>query len=335
MALGKNEQIYIVEKFAKWENWRIRYWESLPTETLDNPASAQQAEESKRKPALVMIHGYAAMLEHWRRTFAGLKGRYRLYALDLLGFGGGDKPNGQQVNYSAELWARQIHDFLKHKGEENAIVVGHSLGGMVALELKRRYPEMLSGLVLVDSAGLPNQGQAEREARDQNSRPGARQWINFGDLTFNLIKAPLVGETMAAVLTAPNQLLTKRFLEGAYYNKSKVTPQLIDQFLEPLRQPGASGSYLAVTRHFADFQLPLKPGEIKGPVLIVWGEHDRMMPPDNMLPRWKRLLPQAETFRVAEAAHCPQDERPDLVNPRLMQFIDQVAAGTWQEAKSA
>ena len=330
MALTNNEKAYITEKFVNWQPGRIRYWESVPVSNLADPGSEQNAAESQQKPALIMIHGYAAMLEHWRRTFTGLKGRYRMYALDLLGFGGSAKPAGSQAQYSAALWAKEIYDFMQFKGLDRAVIAGHSLGGMVALEFARTHPEMVAGLILVDSAGLPDQGRAEQEAQQTNSRPGARRWINFGEITFNLIKTPVIGETMAALLTAPNEGLIRRFLENAYYNKSKVTPQLVEQFTDVLRQPGVAGSYLAVTRSFADFQLQIKPGQIKGPVLFIWGEYDRTMPPDNMLPRWKRLIPQSQAFRVPDAGHCPMDERPDLVNPQIMQFIDGVAAGKWQ-----
>ena len=322
MSLTPSEKTYITEKFANWKPGRIRYWESLPSAETENSG------EARPKPALLMIHGYGAMLEHWRQTFAGLKGQYRLYAFDLLGFGGSAKPNGAQVNYSARLWSRQVYDFLKLKGEEKVIIAGHSMGGMVALEFAFTHPEMVAGLVLVDAAGLPDQGKLEQEAARLHSRnPNRIDWSSF---TYNLIKAPLLGETMAALLTLPNQWAIRRFLENAYYNKNRVTPQLVEQFLEPLRMPGVAGSYLAITRNFANYQLTFKPGEISGPVLIMWGEHDRNMPVDLMVPRWKKLLPQAEVFRVPDTAHCPMDERPDLVNPRLSQFIEQVAAGKWQ-----
>ncbi|HEX2914793.1 MAG TPA: alpha/beta hydrolase [Chloroflexia bacterium] len=328
MSLTNSEKLYIEEKTAKWEHGRIRYWESLPALNPDNPSSERNVAESRQKPALLFIHGYGAMLEHWRRTFAGLKGRYRLYALDLLGMGLSEKPNGSQVKYSAKLWAQEVYDFLKYKDEKQVIIVGHSMGGMVALQVAMLHLEMVAGLVLVDSAGLPDQGQAEQEAASSNSR--YRRQALFSNLTYGMIKTPVVGEMMAAVMTFPNEWTVRRYLQGAYYNKSKITPQLVHQFMEPLESPGAAGSYLAITRSFADFQLPLQPGMIKGPVLIIWGEYDRMMPPDNMLPRWKHLLPQAELYRVADSAHCPMDERPDLFNPRLIQFVEQVSAGTWK-----
>lgn len=321
MALTANEKVYITEKYVKWKYATFRYWEHLPTVIPDEPATSQYVEASHQKPALVLIHGYGAMIEHWRRTFAGLKNRYRIYALDLVGFGYSDKPNGRQFNYSAQMWAQQVHDFVKHKGEQKVILVGHSMGGMVSVQTQQSYPQIVAGLVLVDAAGLPDQGQAEQEGYHKNSIR-----INWGDLTYNAIKTPGLGEALASIFTLPNGWATRKFLEGAYFNKSKVTPQLIEQFTDPLRQAGASGSYLAVTRAFADFQLPIKPGDVAGPVLLVWGEYDKMMPPDNFVPRWTKLIPQAEIYRVPDTAHCPMDERPDLFNPRLIQFVEQIAA---------
>jgi len=327
--LTNNEKVYITDKYVTWKPGKIHYWESLPVVMPDNPASEKLAEESKTKPALVLIHGYAASVEHWRRTFAGLKGRYRIYALDLLGFGLSDKPGGNTTRYTAELWARQVYDFLKYKKEEKVVICGHSMGGMVALQFGKEHPEMVEGLILVDASGLPDQGQAEAQGQGRT-----RKGFDFGEFSFNMIKTPLVGETMAAVLTSSNWVI-ERSLRQAYYNPAKVTPQLAEQFTSPLRTPGARDSYLAITRNFAEYQLPLKPGDLKAKTLIIWGQYDRTMPPAVMLPRWQKLLPQAQTFVAENAGHCPQDERPDLVNPQIIRFMETLPAAVSTEANQA
>jgi pimeloyl-ACP methyl ester carboxylesterase len=321
--LTNEEKKYIADRYVNWRPGKIHYWESLPETFLDDPA---QVEESKQKPALILLHGYAASVEHWRHTFAGLKGRYRMYALDMLGFGLSDKPNGNQVRYSAGLWAKQVYDFLKFKKEEKVVLVGHSMGGMTSIKFSLEHPEMVAGLILIDSSGLPDQGQAEMQGQN---REGSSQW---GELLYSAIQAPLLGEAMAALLTS-NTWVARRSLEQSYYDKSKITPQLVEQFLAPLRSPGARDSYLAVTRNFADYQLPLKPGDIKAPTVLIWGEFDRTMPPPVMLPRWQKLLPQAGVYVVAKAGHCPQDERPDLVNPQIIQFVENLVEA--QTTKSA
>lgn len=318
--LTNNERLFITEHFARWEPASFRYWQAIPSPELGNTNSEALAEAAKSKPAIVLIHGYGASVEHYRRTFNGLKGRYRIYGLDLVGFGLSEKKNGLQVKYSPELWARQVNDLLTFKGEKKVILVGHSLGGMVALRFSQLFPDKVEGLVLIDTAGLPDQGQAELEG----ARRQGRRNVDVGSLLFNAIRTPGVGEAMALLLT--NQWSARRSLEDAYWDKRKVTSQLVEQFVEPLRTPGASASYLAITRNFSSYQLPIKPGEIKVPTLIIWGEHDKWMPAATMLPRWQKLIPQAEVYTVTGAAHCPQDERPDLVNPRLMQFVEKVTA---------
>jgi pimeloyl-ACP methyl ester carboxylesterase len=192
---------------------------------------------------------------------------------------------------------------------------------MVALEFYRQYPEMVDGLILVDSSGLPDQGRAEMQSQNGGKETNG---FSLGELTYGLIKAPLIGETMAALI-AVNTWATKRGLEQAYYNQAKVTSKLVEQFVAPLRSPGARGSYLAVTRNFAEYQLPLQPGEIKAKTLIIWGQFDKSMPPALMLPRWRKLIPDARVYVVENSGHCPQDERPDLVNPQIMHFMESFA----------
>lgn len=318
--LNNNEKVYIEDKYVNWKPGKIHYWQSIPTFMPDNPSSEKLTEDSKSKPALVLIHGYAASVEHWRQTFAGLKNRYRIYGLDLLGFGQSDKPSGAQVNYTAGLWARQIYDFLRYKNEEKVVLCGHSMGGMASLEFCRQHPEMVAGLILVDASGLPDQGKAEMQGR--NSR---QESTLVGELLYNMIKAPFLGEAMAAILTS-NRNIAERSLRQAYHNPAKVTPPLVEQFIAPLRSPGARDSYLAVTRNFANYQLPLKPGDITAKTLIIWGEYDKTMPPATMLPRWQKIIPQAKTFVAENAGHCPQDERPDLVNPQIMRFMETLDA---------
>jgi pimeloyl-ACP methyl ester carboxylesterase len=319
--LSSAEKTYIEEKYVNWKPGKFRYWQALPVADLNNPQSEKLAEESQKYPALVLLHGYAASIEHWRRAFAGLKGRYRIYALDLLGFGQSEKLTGSEVQYTSKLWAKQVYDFLRYKGEEKVVIAGHSMGGMVTIQFAIDYPEMLAGMILVDAAGLPDQGNAETEAAQARNR--RRNFIDFGRLTFEAIRMPVIGELAATIMANP--VAVRQGLIQAYWKPEKVTPQLVEQFVSPLRTSKAALAYLAISRNFASFQLPIKPGQFDHvPTLIIWGEHDRSMPPKIMLPRWQKLFPEADTELILDAAHCPQDERPDLVNPAIMRFMEKL-----------
>jgi pimeloyl-ACP methyl ester carboxylesterase len=313
VALTANEKVYITERYMPWTYGKMRYWEHLPVASLDEPATAGYAEVSKNKPALVLLHGYGGMAEHWRRVIAGLKNRYRLYALDLAGFGYTTKPTNQQASYSPQLWVQQVAEFIQTRQEHKVILVGHSLGGLVSLLVQIDYPQLVAGLALLSPGGLPKANEL------QNSD-------GWGKLAGNAIKLPGLGEAFAAVFSLPKEWAARKFLEGMYYNLAKITPQLVEQFAEPLRQSGAAASYLAVSRASAKFVPDFRPGQVTCPTLLVWGEYDKIMPPDSFVPAWRNLLPQAEIYRVADTGHCPMDERPDLFNPRLIQFVEQVAA---------
>src|SRR6476469_5798317 len=80
---------------------------------------------------LVLLHGFGASLGHWRKNIPGLAaGGYRVFAIDLLGFGGSDKP---ALNYTVELWQELLKDFWDQHVHTPAIFVGNSIGGLLSL----------------------------------------------------------------------------------------------------------------------------------------------------------------------------------------------------------
>ncbi|NJK72491.1 MAG: alpha/beta fold hydrolase [Synechococcaceae cyanobacterium SM2_3_60] len=104
-------------------------------------------------PPMLLIHGLGASLGHWRNTIAPLRVDRPVYAVDLLGFGSSDKP---VIPYTIDLWVEQVYDFWRTTIQQPIFVGGHSLGGIVALTLAARHPDMVKGLVLVSCADGPH-----------------------------------------------------------------------------------------------------------------------------------------------------------------------------------
>ena len=102
-------------------------------------------------PVLLLLHGIAGSSRTWREVMPALAGDYRMIAPDLLGHGESAKPLG---DYSLGAYASGLRDLLGVLGVERATVVGHSLGGGVAMQLAYQHPEVCERLVLVDSGGL-------------------------------------------------------------------------------------------------------------------------------------------------------------------------------------
>ena len=99
---------------------------------------------------LVLIHGFGASVFHWRYNIPELAKKYKVYALDLLGFGWSDKA---LIEYDAMVWTDQVTDFIKEVVKEPTVVVGNSLGGFTALSVAVGLPEKVTGVALLNSAG--------------------------------------------------------------------------------------------------------------------------------------------------------------------------------------
>uniref|UniRef100_A0A453PCR7 AB hydrolase-1 domain-containing protein n=1 Tax=Aegilops tauschii subsp. strangulata TaxID=200361 RepID=A0A453PCR7_AEGTS len=99
---------------------------------------------------IVLIHGFGASAFHWRYNIPELAKKYKVYAVDLLGFGWSEKA---LVQYDATIWMEQVSDFLREVVQSPSVVVGNSLGGFTTLFAATEVPELVRGVVLLNSAG--------------------------------------------------------------------------------------------------------------------------------------------------------------------------------------
>jgi hypothetical protein len=99
---------------------------------------------------ILLVHGFGASAGHYRRLIPALAEKYKVYALDLLGFGASEKPI---MDYTMELWDQQIRDFLSEFAECPAVLVGNSVGSLATLMVGADAPELVRGVVLLNCAG--------------------------------------------------------------------------------------------------------------------------------------------------------------------------------------
>ena len=111
-------------------------------------------------PALVFLHGFCESKDIWQDFVAPFPLKYRLILIDLPGFGGNTAP---QPDYSMERAAALVNQALAHLKVKKSLVIGHSMGGYVALALAEKYPQLLAGLVLFHSSAL-----ADSEEKKEN-----------------------------------------------------------------------------------------------------------------------------------------------------------------------
>ncbi len=107
-------------------------------------------EKHSQRPPVLLVHGFGASTDHWRKNIAELLNDFEVYAIDLLGFGRSEKP---KLQYGGDLWRDQLRDFITEVIGEKAVLAGNSLGGYASLCVAAQCPDSAAGLVLLNSAG--------------------------------------------------------------------------------------------------------------------------------------------------------------------------------------
>lgn len=278
-------------------------------------------------PAAVLIHGFGASIGHWRHNLPALATHCQVYALDLLGFGGSDKPRSRlegeeeapgDVRYCFDLWAAQVADFVTtivlSAGPRDIHLIGNSIGGVVALTAARLLVERNlppAQVVLIDCAQrtLDQKRVAELPPWERAGRPLLRALVRE-----RWLLAPLF-----RLLARPQ--VVRRVLGQAYPSGANLDEELVALLLRPARDPGAVESFRGFVNLFDDHLAPDLMEDLPVPVRMLWGADDPWEDPAEAA-SWAKLLPCIRELRVLPGlGHCPHDEAPELVNPILLEWL--------------
>jgi pimeloyl-ACP methyl ester carboxylesterase len=266
------------------------------------------------------VHGFGAASGHWRRNAAVLAAAgWCVYGVDLIGFGASSQP---ALRLDNRLWARQLHDFLAQVIGHPAVLVGHSLGGLVALSCAVFFPRWVRAVVaapLPDPTLLMNLGG--RAPRRPPLRRRLKRWLV--QLLCRLLPLELL-----VPLLAYSPLLDLG-IQSAY-----ATPVIGDQELHrliarPARRPGAVRALramsiaMALRPHGATAPALLR--RLQRPMLLIWGGRDQLVP--------LRVADQARNHRpdlplavLEHCGHCPHDEDAEAFNHTLLNWLGQLPA---------
>ncbi|MBW4679654.1 MAG: alpha/beta fold hydrolase [Microcoleus vaginatus WJT46-NPBG5] len=267
--------------------------------------------QGKEGPVVVLIHGFGASCGHWRKNLPVLAANCRVYALDLIGFGGSAKPTpGVEISYTFETWGQQIADFCREVAGTPAFLVGNSIGCIAAMQAAVDHPDIALGVALLNCSLrlLHDRKRTQLPWYRSLGAPIAQKilsisWIS--QLFFNRLATPAT---------------VRKILLQAYKRPEAVTDELIEMLLVPARDPGAVGVFVAFTA-YSQGPLPedLLP-QLPCPALMLWGTADPWEPVE--LGRKLAQFSTVQKFIPLEGVgHCPQDEAPELVNPILQQWI--------------
>lgn len=262
-------------------------------------------------PPLLLLHGFADSADTWRHTLDRLaRAGRRALALDLPGFGAAGPLGRGPVLPQLDAFAAAAVEELAGETREPVVVAGNSLGGCVALRAAQRGGELpLAGVVPIAPAGLEH--------------PAWFRIIEGSWLVRGLLDSPVpLPERVvrAAVGQAYRQL--------AFARPRAVSADVVASFTGHHRDRRAVSAYLDTGRRLLpELADPFRLDEISCPVLLVWGERDRMVPHRGSR-RVLEAMPETDLELLAGCGHCPQVEEPERFADRLMAFCDGVAAGS-------
>ena len=269
-------------KFFTWKYGRIFY---------------KEAGVVDQRPAIVFVHGIGAGSSSfmWRKNFDILSEHFRVYALDLLGFGFSDKPAG--VPYSADLYVDLISDFIREVAGGRANVIASSLGGSYVVRVADEHPELINAMILNAPAGYDS----------MNTRPGMA-----GAAFYGLLQSPVLGTSFYNVM-ASERSIRDYARHSLFYDYRRVTDRLVAHLYATSHQAGAQHANAAFLSGYLNTDMRAAFSRLSQRVILVWGKQDLTTP----VAKANALLdlnPRAELEVFDFCRMMPEQEHPLLFN---------------------
>lgn len=246
---------------------------------------------------IVLLHGTSSSLQTWDGWADSLKETRRVIRFDLPGFGlTGPAADG---DYSMERYVRFVTHLLDTLGARRVVLAGNSLGGWIAWRVAVARPELVQRLLLVDAAGYPFESTS----------------VPIG---FRLARIPVLNKLV-------QRILPRSVVEGSVRNvfgdPAKVTPALVDRYYDLTRR---EGNRAALVARFAQAHADPDTTAIRTirlPTVIMWGERDRLIPPDNAA-RFARDITGSRVLTFATLGHVPHEEDPAVTLAAVRRFLN-------------
>jgi len=259
-----------------------------------------------RGQPVVMVHGIgggSSLFQYRLNAPALAAAGYRVYALDLLGFGRSSRPEQRST---AQTLIDQTVDFLERVVGERAVLVANGLSAAHAIRIAAERPDLVEALVLIAPTGYRSLNRPQTEARED---------------FYNLLANPVVGELAAGLLVNPGA--QRFFLLDAYASRASLTEEVLASYDRNLRVPGARWIVFSFISGSLDQEVSELWPTVEQPALLVWGTKSGFSSyedaEDFILAR-----PEAELLLLREAALLPNEDRFEDFNRALIGFLARI-----------
>lgn len=257
---------------------------------------------NRESKPLLLVHGFGpgASSYEWRKNIDALAEQFRVYALDLMGFGLSDRP---PIDYTPETYADLINDFLKEVINKPTVVVAHGETSAYVIANAYRFPQLYERLVLV----------APTPAILEETVPGP---VNTA-LKF-LLRTPIVGQFFYNMMTT-RRAIQNYYDRGGYHNPGLITDELVEYIFSSAHQLNAR--YTAASAFSKslsqDAHEPL--ARLQVPIVIVFGREAVPTPAESGA-AFKRVNSRIETRTLDNCSGQPQDEQSTKFNALVREF---------------
>lgn len=252
--------------------------------------------------AIVLLHTLRTQLDMFQKIVPELATRFRVYALDYPGHGYSDIPRAE---YSPELFVTAVARFLDQLDIRDAVVVGESIGGTIALLLAARRAPRVRSVVAINPY-------------DYDRGRGLRRSSLLANLIFGLNNLPILGATVTRLRQYP---IVARILAGGVYHKDALPPSLSQAMYQVGQRRGHYQAFMSLVRHWPDWEhARVEYANIDRPVLLIYGDHDWTRAEEREADR--RAIPGAEMRVVTDAGHFLSLDAPAEAMQAIVEFAE-------------
>ncbi len=252
----------------------------------------------KDAPALLLIHGFLVSHLEWADVLGELADQFHVIAADLPGFGESEKPGPARYPYGIEAFSEAMADLVAAFGVGRAHVIGHAMGGAVALTLAAEHPELVHRLVVAAPLVYPFESS----------------------LKGKLALYPLIGPVIFKQLYGRG-VFRSYFRDEVFGGSEGMNLARVDEHYERFNSPASRESAYATLRAIQDTRpLVARLGRVRTPTLVVWGREDRIFPVVHAS-RLAKDLSDAR-LQILACGHSPAEETPGPFLAAARQFLE-------------
>lgn len=275
-------------------------WAKAPSQFIDiDGLQVHLRDEGPRDDPspIVLLHGTSASLHTWDGwTQALVEQQHRVIRFDLPAFGlTGPAPDN---DYTIERYAQTVIKVLDSLNVQHATLAGNSLGGYIAWATAVIYPSRVKNLVLVDPSGYPFESE---------SLP----------LAFKIASTPILNKIMTGFLP---RSLVESSVKNVYGDPSLVSDELIDRYFDLTTRKGNRQALAERFKQTQPGQMAQRISEIRVPTLIMWGQKDRLIPP-QLAKQFAKDIAGSEVIIFEQLGHVPQEENPQQTIAAVIDFL--------------